>query len=397
MNAYTFYDEDAVKYGVNSAIILYNFKWWIKKNIANETNFKDGRTWTYNSTKALSRLFPFFTQKQITYAINNLEKRGAIIKRKYNISGYNHTIWYALVDESPITTKLANRFDKIGKSIRQNCQNDMTKLANRYDKSVKSFTYSKHTDNNHTDNNKKIKENPPITPQGVSVASDTSNELVMESVNVVESINTDMINNSLTLQSEKTEKETCSEFDKDSYFSETNNDEVNMSERNDNFVENTFNSLLDGGELPKVPQAVEEIVPMSEDLKSVIADILDYFNRVCKTKFRNPTSSESPVYKDIKKLFKVTGCSVRDIKIVIWYQNEQWQFDEKMRTYLRPSTLFRLSKFENYLGKALHEFEQYNESEQELLLTCVTEEEKRACRQKVNESYVSKHNVNDPW
>jgi len=46
-----------------------------------------------------------------------------------------------------------------------------------------------------------------------------------------------------------------------------------------------------------------------------------------------------------------TGVSVKQAKAVIAIQSHEWGGDETMEKYLRPSTLFRASNFENYLGK----------------------------------------------
>ena len=43
---YTFDTILAAKYGVNEAIMLNNFIYWIAKNEANGKHFHDGRYWT---------------------------------------------------------------------------------------------------------------------------------------------------------------------------------------------------------------------------------------------------------------------------------------------------------------------------------------------------------------
>ena len=53
---YNFDVDVAMKVGVNGAIILSNFKFWIAKNIANNDNFYDGESWTYNSRPAFKKL-----------------------------------------------------------------------------------------------------------------------------------------------------------------------------------------------------------------------------------------------------------------------------------------------------------------------------------------------------
>ena len=43
--------------GADSAIILHNILFWVKRNKANRKNFHEGKTWTYNTTKAFSEIY----------------------------------------------------------------------------------------------------------------------------------------------------------------------------------------------------------------------------------------------------------------------------------------------------------------------------------------------------
>ena len=56
----------AKKYGILEAILIYNFEYWIAKNIANQKNYHNGFYWTYNSTRAFTELFPYVSQRQIS-------------------------------------------------------------------------------------------------------------------------------------------------------------------------------------------------------------------------------------------------------------------------------------------------------------------------------------------
>ena len=96
---YTFDEEIAKEYGVNEAIMITNFQFWIRKNKANSKNFNDGHYWTYNSKKAFSELFPFWTEKQIKTILQHLCDKGVLIKGNYNQSSFDRTLWYAFVDE----------------------------------------------------------------------------------------------------------------------------------------------------------------------------------------------------------------------------------------------------------------------------------------------------------
>jgi len=99
---HAFQVQDAVRYGLNAAVILNNFKYWIAKNKADGRNHHDGRFWTYSTVKALTALFPYLTKNQVEYAIKGLVDKGVLIEGNYNKAAYDRTKWYALADETQL-------------------------------------------------------------------------------------------------------------------------------------------------------------------------------------------------------------------------------------------------------------------------------------------------------
>lgn len=97
---HSFEEQDAIQYGILEAILLYNIRYWIAKNIANEKHFHDGKYWTYNSAKAYAKLFPYASQQTIQRALKKLEEMGAIVIGCYNTNPYDHTKWYSITDSS---------------------------------------------------------------------------------------------------------------------------------------------------------------------------------------------------------------------------------------------------------------------------------------------------------
>lgn len=89
----------AVKYGVNAAVLLENIGYWIKQNEANETNFFDGRYWTFNSRRAYREIFPYMSERQINTAFEKLINDGLIVTGHYNAAAYDRTLWYALTQK----------------------------------------------------------------------------------------------------------------------------------------------------------------------------------------------------------------------------------------------------------------------------------------------------------
>ena len=129
--------EIAQKYGIEEAIILKHFHFWIQKNEANDDNYFEGKYWTYNSVKAFTELFPYMTERKIRSTLAKMEEQGLIITGNFNKSQYDRTKWYALTD--------------LAYSILQKGNFHLTKTENGSDKNVRPIP-DINTDIN-TDNN----------------------------------------------------------------------------------------------------------------------------------------------------------------------------------------------------------------------------------------------------
>jgi hypothetical protein len=95
---YAFDIEEAKQFGVEEAIMLKNFKFWIQKNQANEKHFYDNRTWTFNSIRAFCTLFPFWSEGQIKRILKSLIDQKVLTTGNYNKTKYDKTNWYAFID-----------------------------------------------------------------------------------------------------------------------------------------------------------------------------------------------------------------------------------------------------------------------------------------------------------
>jgi len=138
---YSFDVDLATKYGVDEAIMIKSFQYWIRLNKANKSNFYDGHYWTYNTIKSLSLLFPFWSEKQVRTVLQNLLNRKVLIKGNYNKMGFDRTIWYAFMNENdflPILKK-ENPSNKMGKSILPNGQMQVTEVENQSSQTVNTI------------------------------------------------------------------------------------------------------------------------------------------------------------------------------------------------------------------------------------------------------------------
>lgn len=137
---HSFNIELAKEYGILEAIIINNLFFWIEKNKANDVSYYDGTYWTYNSIKALNELFPYASERKISYALKHLEEEGIIKTGNYNKLAYDRTLWYAFTEK--------------GISILQKCCFHFTKSTNGFYKSDEPIP-DINTDINTDNNNKK--------------------------------------------------------------------------------------------------------------------------------------------------------------------------------------------------------------------------------------------------
>lgn len=87
-------------------------------------------------------------------------------------------------------------------------------------------------------------------------------------------------------------------------------------------------------------------------LTSQAIDVINFLNETTGRKFRSLDGNNQPTshLRLIMDRLK-TGVTVQDCKTVIIRKHRDWAGDDKMWPFLRPSTLFRASNFENYFGE----------------------------------------------
>ena len=94
---HSFNVEIAEKYGMEKAVLLENFYFWIKKNKANNKNLYEGRYYTYNTAEAFAELFPYIKERRIAQLLREMENEDNLL-----LSGqffnYDRTKSYTLTD-----------------------------------------------------------------------------------------------------------------------------------------------------------------------------------------------------------------------------------------------------------------------------------------------------------
>lgn len=89
----------ATKYGIEKAIILHTFYYWIKKNALSNKAIEDGKVWTFSSVKVLTSWFPYMNDAKLYRVISFLVKDGLLEKGNYNRNQFDRTAWYTFTEK----------------------------------------------------------------------------------------------------------------------------------------------------------------------------------------------------------------------------------------------------------------------------------------------------------
>jgi hypothetical protein len=89
----------AKDFSVGAAIIVRHLQYWILLNRANKHNKINGKTWTYNTHKALTEVFTYWSEPQIKRILRTLVDGEVIEKAYHNKNKWDKTTWYAFTDE----------------------------------------------------------------------------------------------------------------------------------------------------------------------------------------------------------------------------------------------------------------------------------------------------------
>lgn len=102
----------AAEYGIDGAIMIHHFQHWIRINGKKNINFKEGRTWSYQTLQDIADHFPYWTVEEVRTIIDRLclghnrrskkekEFQPVLLKGNFNKNPFDKTLWYAFFDES---------------------------------------------------------------------------------------------------------------------------------------------------------------------------------------------------------------------------------------------------------------------------------------------------------
>ncbi len=97
--AHAFLVENATLYGIECAILINHFKFWIEQNQSMNKNFHDGRTWMYQTQEEIAAIYPYMNRAKIQACIQKLVDNKILIRGNYNRSSFDKTTWYAFENQ----------------------------------------------------------------------------------------------------------------------------------------------------------------------------------------------------------------------------------------------------------------------------------------------------------
>lgn len=127
---HSFSVDYAEKYGIECAILITHFQYWIRHNQKLKRNLHDGRTWMYQTQQEISAHFPYWNRDSVNHHIAKLIKFGILKKGNYNKTQFDKTLWYAFENEEMFTKG-------------QNCPMERENVPNPMGESAQPIPYTK--------------------------------------------------------------------------------------------------------------------------------------------------------------------------------------------------------------------------------------------------------------
>ena len=128
--------------------------------------------------------------------------------------------------------------------------------------------------------------------------------------------------------------------------SERNHTDIFSDNDNDNVSTNV--DIYNVGQPDQTNKKSELKSDLSSGMTTDVTQIVDYLNEKTQSNFKAKTdNTKKAIIARLKE-----GYTVEDFKKVIDSKTNEWLNDSEMRSYLRPSTLFRPANFEAYLNEA---------------------------------------------
>jgi hypothetical protein len=98
MAVHSFDTEDAKKYGIESAILLYTIRNWLELSKVNNANIYDGFYWAECTIPAFNKLFPYMEKLKVQKTLLDLVELEALKNECYE-TPFDSACWYTIPSE----------------------------------------------------------------------------------------------------------------------------------------------------------------------------------------------------------------------------------------------------------------------------------------------------------
>lgn len=150
----------AKKYGVNEAVFIQKIIELQLYNAASGLNSRGGRYWVKSTRTGITKVFIFWTERQIQHLTEKLKDKGLLHIENFNPDKTDRTLWYSLSDDSLQMYNLqGGQFETFAKyglnmnpAIKQPCKMDLTNVLNGKDQTLTGKNNSQSTETDHLTN-----------------------------------------------------------------------------------------------------------------------------------------------------------------------------------------------------------------------------------------------------
>ena len=175
VNHHSFNTAVAEDFGVEKAILLEHFVFWVRKNYANRINiYKDGKAYTYNSAEAFAEIFTYFKTRKIAELLRQMEADGLL--HSIQIRGTDRRKSYTVSDKG-WSYYIAQGYDSgMVENETMDCQDNDASLSENCIMENTEVQFSSITDIKQTDINTDKVSPPgghvpkPIEPKAIELA-----------------------------------------------------------------------------------------------------------------------------------------------------------------------------------------------------------------------------------
>ena len=93
---HSFSVEIANKIGIFPAVVFEHLRFLCAKNAADGRYYFDGRYWDHSSPRAMSKLYPYASEKTIRRAVDKLISSGLVVKGNFNPDPFDRSLWLSV-------------------------------------------------------------------------------------------------------------------------------------------------------------------------------------------------------------------------------------------------------------------------------------------------------------